>query len=124
MFDFDTTNQYDDNGKLLQVSFTVQNQDFVMASGLEALRLKLINLLKTWIGQWFLNIDYGIAYQLYLGRPNYYGLSPEMQSKILQINGVSSIQFFNVDLINGMLDIRFSVLAGNNLLEINLQQAV
>lgn len=108
------------------VVFNVIDGDLQFCGGAEQLRQQIRNLLVTWTQQWFLDALYGINYNLAFQSSSYLNLTPELQSKVLAIQGVSKITFTEIIVVptNGVniLNITMEVIGNGQLLTVNVKQ--
>lgn len=92
--------------------------DLVMTSGADAIRQHLSQRLKSFAGEWFLDLDSGLPYyrDILVKNPNAPAVSGLLQEEIVKTPGVLELLSFNLDLNKATrgLTIKFEVRVDGN----------
>lgn len=77
----------------------VRNLDLYIIKGADRVRQQLSIKLKLWVGEWFLDTEFGTPYlERVLGKQlSLAGASAALKESILEVNDVDSITSFNVN---------------------------
>lgn len=126
MADLSLPEQFDRNGVYQGNGFSIINGQIQFCNQLEALRQKIRNALSLWLGQWFLDINAGVNYQLALSSTLSNNLIPDMINIVSQIPLVDKILFISQQPLTstGVLVINMSVRALNEVLNIQFDTNV
>lgn len=96
--------------------------DLVLCAGAEQVRQQLEIKLKLWVGEWFLDTEFGTPYlQSILGKQlTLSGAIAAIKKSILEVSGVTQIIEFNFDFdnINRKLNVTFSAETDFGLIEV------
>ncbi len=85
-------------------------------------RQKVRNALSIWVGEWFLDTNYGINYGLLFSSYLTSNITSEITNSILNVSGVQEIQSMNTSkLDNRILLINIVIIAYNKEIEMTLQ---
>lgn len=102
-----------DTGDLLLV-----NGDLILTSGADAIRQHISQRLKSFAGEWFLDLDSGLPYyrDILVKNPNAPAVAGLLQEEIIKTPGVLELQDFNLNLDRATrsLKVSFNVLVDGN----------
>lgn len=89
------------------------NGDLYLTSGIEAVRQRLRQDLRMFLGEWFLDLDYGVPYfqDILVKNPNPQIVEGIIKIKILESPGVLELTAFSADINNAsrQLTVDFTV---------------
>lgn len=95
-----------------------ENGDLVMTSGPDAIRQHISQRLKSFAGEWFLDLDSGLPYyrDILVKNPNTPAVAGLLQEEIVRTPGVLELTDFNLNLDKGSrtLKVSFNVLVDGN----------
>lgn len=81
----------------LKLNFGDKTIDNLFLSGKELIMQRVTLSLQCWVGDWFLDSDYGIPYDLRLENKGL--LLADVENVILGVKGVSSVQDLNIEIV-------------------------
>jgi len=86
--------QLDDNRDLL-----IENNDVIFIEGEDEIEQRVLQNLRMFQGEWFLNLDSGVPYyqDILVKNPNLYNVSAILKTAILDTPGVLEISNFTAD---------------------------
>jgi hypothetical protein len=100
----------------------VSSLDFVLIDGAESVKQQLLIKLKLWVGEWFLDEEFGTPYiQSILGKQlTLSGAITAIQKSILEVTWVQQIQSFAYQFSNSTrrLSVQFTVSTAFGLVEV------
>lgn len=98
----------------------IENGDLVLTTGSDAVRQHLSQRLRTFFGEWFLNLDAGLPYfqEILVKDPNLNAIDGVIKSEIINTPGVLELLSFNIDFDSalGTLTLTFQVQVSNGVL--------
>jgi hypothetical protein len=126
MADLSLLEQYDNQGVYQGLGFSIINGQIQFCNRLEALRQKIRNSLSLWLGEWFLDIDAGVNYQLALSSTLSNNLVPDMINIVSQIPLVDKILYITQQPLTsqGVIAIDMKVMALKEVLSIQFDTNV
>jgi len=77
----------------------IKNNNFVMVSGDDEIRQRLLTNLRTFQGEWFLDTTIGVPYfqEIFIKNPNPETVASFIKNEILNTEGVDDIASFSID---------------------------
>jgi hypothetical protein len=108
----------DDNNDL-----AIENNNLVLIDGSDLVKQLIIQRLKTFLGEWFLDKSVGIPYfqDILIKNPNANVVTTLIKNEILKAEGVIELDSFSTDFNDGarQLSISFSVRTEDGIIRIN-----
>jgi len=89
----------------------ITNNSLTLTDGADAIRQHLENKLRTFLGEWFLDVDVGVPYfqEILKKRPSFQAVSQALKAAIIETPGVIELTFFQFDyLATRELQLEFS----------------
>jgi hypothetical protein len=99
----------------------LENADLVMTTGSDAVRQHILQRLRTFMGEWFLNLDAGLPYfqDILVKDPNLSAIDGVIKNQIIDTPGVLELLSFDMDFdpSSQALVISFSVQVSDGVLD-------
>ena len=99
------------------------NNDLTIITGLDEVTQRLRQTLRTFQGEWFLNLEFGVSYyqDILKKNPNLDVISTVLKNAILSVPGVLDLlEFvFDFDIVSRILTVDFTVRASEGEITIN-----
>jgi hypothetical protein len=99
----------------------IENADLVLTTGSDAVRQHLLQRLRTFMGEWFLNLDAGLPYfqNILIKDPNLNAIDGVIKNVIIDTPGVLELLSFdmNYDSSTQALELTFSVQVSDGVLD-------
>lgn len=101
----------------------IENNNLVLIDGSDLVKQLIIQRLKTFLGEWFLDKSVGIPYfqDILIKNPNANVVTTLIKNEILKAEGVIELDSFSTDFNDGarQLSISFSVRTEDGIIRIN-----
>lgn len=101
----------------------VENYDLVLNSGLDLAEQRILQSLKFFLGEWYLDVNSGIPYfrDILIKAPDQNTVESVLKNAILQTEGVIELRSFSVEYENSprLLRLSFRVLTDAGIVTIN-----
>lgn len=103
----------------------IENNNLVLVSDLEEVRMLVYERLRTFLGEWFLNLNIGVPYfqEIFKKGTNLLTVSARLKETIIDTPGVLQLTWFNMDYeeTTRVLSVSFDTLCSDGVISETVQ---